>query len=95
MRDKYNDPNNFNIKTESTNHLASHANVLRGSSRVPTTRWGRKDCVTNPYGRLRGRLQTTVITVISFRQVPGYGIDSRFGIRGYVKREQRKMLFSF
>ena len=29
--------------------LASHANVLRGSSRVPTPRtWGRKDCVTNP-----------------------------------------------
>ena len=27
--------------------------------------------------------------------IPGYGIDSRFGIGGYVKREQRKMLFSF
>ena len=58
-----------------------------------------RECVTNTMILItsisKQNLQTTVITVISFRQIPGYGIDSRFGIRGYVKREQRKMRFSF
>ena len=58
-----------------------------------------RECVTNTMILItsisKQNLQTTVITVISFRQIPGYGIDSRFGIRVYVKREQRKMLFSF
>ena len=58
-----------------------------------------RECVTNTMILItsisKQNLQTTVITVISFRQIPGYSIDSRFGIRGCVKIEQRKMLFSF
>ena len=58
-----------------------------------------RECVTNTMILItsisKQNLQTTVITVISFRQIPGYSIDSRFGIRGCVTIEQRKMLFSF
>ena len=58
-----------------------------------------RECVTNTMFLItsisKKNLQTTVITVISFRQIPGYSIDSRFGIRGCVTIEQRKMLFSF
>ena len=43
-------------------YIASHADVLRGSSRVPAPRTstfvGQK-CVTNPLERLRGRLPLT------------------------------------